>query len=364
MENSPSEIIERDVVVIGSGIGGAMAAYKLASRDKKVIILEQGVRLNHSQVKQVFDSQSFIGNPDVPLEEIHYTDKKTKKSLPRVVGGLARFYAGVSLRMREKEFEQWPFSYNEIEPYYSEAETLMKISGLAGFDPCEPPRSKSYVHTLPPMSQMSAYLSSAAKQAGLKPFQHPMAIRFDEGCVRCNHCNQVPCAYGVKWNPDSFLSEQHALPIEVCDQTEVKQILWRKEGEEILIEGVTAMRADGQKILVKGKSYVLAAGALLTPRLLMQSGLQKINPLIGTHLMTHCLGLVVGIFPRQISREFDFHKWFSVSDYYYDEEGKVRGLIQQDHLTVKKKVFAKIPRWLHSLVARFYYNTCQLLVIA
>ncbi len=364
MTNTFAEIIETDVVVIGSGIGGAMAAYKLASRGKKVVILEQGVRLSAAQVKQVFESESFIGNPAVPLVEVHYDGKKTKKNLPKVVGGLARFYAGVSLRMREKEFERWPFSYNEIEPYYSEAETLMKISGIAGIDPCEPPRSRSYIHSLPAMSQMSAYLSNAAKERGLKPFQHPMAIRFEDGCVRCNHCNQVPCAYEVKWNPDSFLAEQKTLSIFLYDQTEVTALRWTQEGSERKVEAVEALRSDGQKILVKGKNYVLAAGALLTPKLLMKSGLQEINPLIGTHLMTHCLGLVVGFFPRPISREFDFHKWFSVSDYYYDEMGKVRGLIQQDHLTAKKKVFAKIPRWLHPLVARFYYNTCQLLVIA
>ncbi len=362
----PDKIIESDAVVIGSGIGGAMAAYALASKGKTVSVLEQGVRLSKEKVVQVFESESFIGNPTVPLIPVEFLDNKKKnRPLPSVAGGMARFYSSVSLRMREKEFNRWPFSYQQIEPYYSQAEHLMHISGTPGIDPLDPPRSKPYIHALPPMSALSKRLSLGAEKLGMKPFQHPMAIHFEGGCVRCNFCNQVPCPYGVKWNPDTFLQEQKNLPIHFYDQTSAQTIGLKTEGTSRRVEAIEATNvASGERFRFRAKTFVLAGGALLTPKLMIRSGFSTWNPLVGTHLMTHCLGLVVGFFPFQISAENDFHKWWSVSDDYFDEEGNVRGLIQQDHLTTKKKVFAKIPRWLHPLVARFYYNTCQILVIA
>ncbi|MDO8494493.1 MAG: GMC family oxidoreductase [Deltaproteobacteria bacterium] len=358
--------IESDVVVIGSGIGGAMAAYQLASKGKTVSVLEQGIRLSKEKIQQVFESESFIGNRDVPTVPVEFLgNKKKNRPLPSAAGGLARFYASVSLRMREREFDRWPFSYAEIEPYYSQAEQLMHISGKPGFDPCEPYRSHSYPHALPPMSDLSKRLSLGAEKLGMKPFQHPMAIHFEGGCVRCNFCNQVPCPYGVKWNPDSFLQEQKKLPIRFFERMSARKINFRLSGKEHRIDSITALNlADGKEIFFRAKTFVLAGGALLTPKLMLVSGLGDCNPLVGTHLMTHCLGLIVGFFPFQISAEHDFHKWWSVSDNYFDKEGNVRGLIQQDHLTTQKKIFAKIPRWLHPLVARFYYNTCQLLAIA
>lgn len=360
------KIIESDVVVIGSGVGGAMAAYQLASKGKTVSILEQGARLSKEKIAQVFETESFIGNPDVPLVPVEFlTNKKKNRPLPSVAGGLARFYSGVSFRMREREFDRWPFSYQQIEPYYSKAEHLMHISGNPGMDPLDPPRSKPYKYSLPPMSELSKRLSLGAIALGLKPFQHPMAIHFEGGCVRCNFCNQVPCPYGVKWNPDTFLKEQATLPIHFYDQMSARKIHFKMEGDRRRVEWIEAVSlVDGQSFEFRAKTFILAGGALLTPKLMLRSGFCDFNPLVGTHLMTHCLGLIVGFFPFQISAENDFHKWWSVSDYYFDEGGNVRGLIQQDHLTTKKKVFAKIPRWLHPLVARFYYNTCQILVIA
>lgn len=358
--------IESDVVIVGSGVGGAMAGFCLAGKGKRVHILERGIALDGRLIKDVFESESFIGHSQIPLVTVDFLgDRKKNRPLPAVVGGLARFYAGVSLRMRAREFEKWPFSYEQIEPYYSRAEQLMHISGNPGNDPLEPKRSQAYPHPLPPMSALSRRLAEGAEAMELKPFQHPMAIHFDGGCVRCNFCNQVPCLYGVKWNPDHFLSGQKELPIRLFPQTKANRIHFQKRNGEVRIESIEAFsQKEGETIRFRAKTFILSAGALGTPLLMLRSGFREITPSVGTCLMTHCLGLVVGFFPFQISAENDFHKWWSVSDYYFDEKGEVRGLIQQDHLTSRKKIFAKIPRWLHSLVAKFYYNSCQLLVIA
>lgn len=362
-----TKVIQADVVVVGSGIAGCLSAYQLASQGNKVAILEQGSILPLESVVAIHESESFMGNPNVtciPLDLVN-GKKISRRYLPSVVGGLAKFYAGVSIRMREKEFERWPISYQEIEPYYSKAEHILQVSGKAGVDPLDPPRSETYVHDLPEMSELSRKLSKGAEALGLKPFQHPFAIQFEKNCIRCNYCNQVPCPYDAKWSPDKLLLENSNLPIRLYDQTSAVKIHWKNKGNKRKIQFIEATNNKDKTVIhFRAKNFVIAGGALFTPKLMILSGFREQNSLVGTHLMTHCLGLVVGLFPFQISEEQDFHKWFSISDYYFDEAGRVIGLIQQDHLTTLRNLLLKVPRALHPVVKKFYYNTCQLLVIA
>ena len=357
---------ESDVVVVGAGIGGALAAFQLASKGLRVAVVDKGRWLNSEQTQTVYETESFKNRDEVPCESIEIRNgrKKTVNQLPSVVGGLARFYAAVSLRMREQEFEKWPFDYDDIEPYYARGEELLGVSGTTGADPLEPPRTAPYPNALPEMSELSRKLSQGAVELGLNPFQHPFAIRFEDGCKRCNYCNQVPCPYSYKWSPDYFLRSHEDLPIQVFDTTRVDRLHWNVTGSDRRIESVEGRDAEGKLVSFRADKYILAGGAIFTPSLMIQSGLGEVNPLIGTHLMTHCLGLVLGIFPFKISAEDDFHKWWSVSDFYFDPEGNVRGLIQQDHLTTRRSIFSRVPRIFHPLAEKFYYNTCQLLVMA
>lgn len=359
-------IIESDIVIVGSGIGGAMVAYSLASRGLNVSLLERGLHMDEALIESVFNSESFIGHPSIPLIPLDFAGDITRsRPVPEVEGGLARFYSGVSLRMREKEFEKWPFDYNEIEPFYSEAEQLMMVAGIPGNDKLEPNRSKPYPLKLPPVSEFSKKLMDKAQKMGLAPFQHPFVIDFDPKCIRCNHCNQVPCLYGVKWSPDSFLQKNAHLPMKIYNKTNAIRLNWNKNGKNRQVESVEAIRSDTkERVVFKAKKFIIAGGALFTPKVLMLSGASDWNPIIGKYLMTHCLSLVIGFFPFKVSAEKDFHKWWSIADFYFDKSGQVRGLIQQDHLTSQKKIFSKIPKILHSIVSKFYYNTCQLLVIA
>jgi len=362
-----SSRIEADVIVIGSGIAGAMAAYAQFKRGKNVVVIDRGGRLSKETIQDVFDSESFIGNSHVQQLRIDFAgDKSRARPMPAMVGGLARVYSGVSLRMREREFTRWPFSYDDLEPYYSEAESLMHVSGNRDSNDVTAPR-RSGVHplTLPSMSDHAMRLYRAATRCGLHPFQHPFVIDFEPKCVMCNHCNQVPCLYNCKWNPDTFLSQYEGNKLKMISRLEAVSIEWSGNGEERSVVGIKAVDMNsGEEVGLYAKKYILAAGAILSPRLLLESGVSEWNPLVGTHLMTHCLGLVVGFFPFRMSAEGDFHKWFSVSDYYFDDQGDVRGLIQQDHLTARKKIFGSIPKILHPFISLGYYNSCQMLVMA
>ena len=224
--------IEADVVVVGSGIAGAMAAFAAAAQGKRVAVLERGPVLSDAIASEVFRHNTFYGVESLPRVAVTKTgaDGTSNRFLPTVVGGLANFYQGVSLRMREAEFQRWPIAYAQLEPYYSHAEELLGVAGMAGNDPYEPPRSRPYPHALPEPTEVGRRMIDAAQRTGVRAFPHPLAIRFDGGCQRCFYCNQVPCPVGVKFSPARFLAQHTGLSVTVHPEHYVTQIVWREHG--------------------------------------------------------------------------------------------------------------------------------------
>jgi choline dehydrogenase-like flavoprotein len=360
--------IEADVVVVGSGIGGSLVAYKVASRGKTVVLLEQGPHLTTDTVATIFERHTFQVNPPVPVISVTRMSRQKKiaeRHLPLVVGGLANFYMAVSLRMREREYYNWPLTYLEIEPYYSEAEQLLDVGGQTGADPTEPPRSRAYPSNLPEMSETAKRVQRGAQAIDINGFPHPLAIRFNKGCRRCFYCNQISCPYGVKFTPTRLLRENTHLPIRLFPQHTAQRIYVSGRGMFKVVEHIEVWnQKDKQTVRCRGKVYILCGGALQTPLLMIRSGLQEHNPLIGTHLMTHCMATVWGIFPDTISGNEEFDKWLTITGFYFDEREEVRGLIQQEQLTPQNWILGHFPRPFHWLVRRYFPRACNLLVIA
>lgn len=355
--------IRHEDVVIGGGIAGAFTAHALARKGRKPLLIDRGVSLDAGTIDAIFQKQSVLTTEICPKIRVRFQGERAEKRLPAAMGGLARFYAGVSLRMREREFDRWPFPYAALEPFYSEAEAIMRVSGRHGVDPTDPPYSRDYPLPLPPMSALSARIFEGAQRYGAHPFQHPFAIDFKD-CMLCNYCNQVPCPVDAKWSPDRVIQAlRRAGTLDVVDRALVRRVEWEGVDGDAVIRAVEFERG-GETVRCEGERFFFAAGALLTPLLLLKSGLGERAPLLGTHLMTHCLGLVLGVFPDRISSENGFHKWFSVADYYFDDAGGVRGLIQQDHLTTWERVVGRFPRALRPIIEAFYFRTCQLLLVA
>lgn len=128
-----------DVIIVGSGAGGASAAYKLVKAGKRVLVVEKGGELPRDgstlDVKQVFvegrfktkdqwlDGQGRVMHPD------EYNN----------VGGKTKWYGAALLRFTPHEFkaepayqgQAWPFGYDELEPWYDEAEGLLHVNRFA-----------------------------------------------------------------------------------------------------------------------------------------------------------------------------------------------------------------------------------------
>jgi choline dehydrogenase-like flavoprotein len=168
-----------DVIVIGSGPGGASLAQRLApdlaKAGKRILILERGGYLRRSEKN--WSSQAVFVDGDYQADET-WTNSKGKTFAPGLhyyVGGNSKVYGAALFRLREKDFGEvrhaggvspaWPLGYDAFEPYYAEAEALFHVHGQRGEDPLEPPASGAYPY--PPVSHEPAVQDLSDGLAGI-----------------------------------------------------------------------------------------------------------------------------------------------------------------------------------------------------
>lgn len=341
-----------DAIVIGSGFGGIMVARQLVSAGMQVLMLERG-----DWVKRGPENWGLRGSIDLTP---HY-DKETalrvvaggnKKvmGLYSCVGGPSVFYGGVSFRFREQDFEKndaiangsgaaWPLKYNDLEPFYTQAEKILNISGEVGADPTAPPRSAPFPQSPAPLASISAKVKSGAEQLGLRPFQLPLAINYEDRsrptCQHCTTCDTFACAVGAKNDLATVvLPDLIERGLELRANTVVSG-LKVENGAVSQVECVS--KETGERQSFSAKFVVLAAGSLGSPHLLLAAGLDALNPggqVVGRYLMRHTNAIVFGIFPGVADKEGRFHKQLAILDYYFghpdapDLKGKI-GSLQQ-----------------------------------
>ena len=200
-----------DVIIIGSGPGGASVAHRLAPTGKRILLLERGDYLPRSPAN--WDSQVvFVDGAYQALETWSGADGRTfHPGLHYCVGGNSKIYGAALFRMRERDFDEivhkdgvspaWPLKYDAFEPYYAEAEQLFHVHGQRGEDPNEPPSSGPYPY--PPVSHEPRILavSEGLTRDGLHPFHLPLGILLDEKdgkptptsiCIRCDAFDGFP----------------------------------------------------------------------------------------------------------------------------------------------------------------------------
>lgn len=140
-----------DVIIIGSGAGGGTLAHRLAPSGKRVLLLERGDWLPR-EVENWDATAVFVDNRYVADDTWH--DQDGKSFQPQIhynVGGATKLYGAALYRLREKDFGElkhfdgispaWPVSYQEFEPFYTQAEQLYQVHGVRGEDSTEPPYS-------------------------------------------------------------------------------------------------------------------------------------------------------------------------------------------------------------------------------
>ena len=327
-----------DAVIVGSGLGGALAAHRLAEAGARVLVLERG-RWPHRdeadwQPRAILSDLRYRGK--TPLSVRQLGDRRFRPlPMNETVGGMSVFYGGASLRLRPPDFNRWPFDYRELEPFYGAAERLLGVHGVAGADPLEPPRSGAYPFPSIPFSAPAERIRQSGQELGFRPFPIPLAINFSSDgkpqCVRCNTCDGFPCAIDAKNDATGILRRAEGKGLVVRAGTVVSRL--RTRGARVVAaEGIA--EESGEPVSFEAPLFVVAAGALGSPAILLRSGLggdgSGALP-VGRFLMRHCNAVVAGLFPFRTNPEQVFHKQVCFTDFYEEQrkrDGLAVGVIQ------------------------------------
>ncbi len=175
-----------DVVIVGSGMGGATTALALARRGVDVLVLERGGRLPR-EPENWSPRAVFLEGRYRPSER--WLDREGRPFRPGVhyaVGGNTKVYGASLPRLREQDFTAvehlegtsppWPFGYADLEPYYAEAERLYRVHGASGEDPGEPWRSTPFPFAALQHEPYVAELAGRLRAQGVHPSANAMGV--------------------------------------------------------------------------------------------------------------------------------------------------------------------------------------------
>lgn len=378
---------ERDVLIIGSGFGGAAAAHSFVTAGRRVTLLERGDWVTRGPENWLPDSVGGLSRWF--SNETGWRDVSGPVSHPvgtyHCVGGPSVFYGGVSLRFREADFEplpeidtdsgaRWPFSYQDLEPFYGQAEQMIGVAGTAGLDPTEPFRSTPFPTNPLPLAAVSQRIAAAARGLGLNPFPLPLAMHTGSSadrktCMACGNCDGFACAIEAKNDlATAVIRPLLAQGLDLRTGIAVSRI--ETDGHRVdRVVGVDT--ASGETLQFSAPVVILAAGALATPHLLLASGLESLNPAsvaVGRYLTRHRNEILLGIFARRPDPDHTFHKQLGIHDFYFGDPADPKRLSRAgglQQLPTPPIALARdgLPRPLRPL-ARFVDNLTGLLLIA
>jgi choline dehydrogenase-like flavoprotein len=334
--------VDYDVIIIGTGAGGGTLARRLAPSGKRILLLERGDWLPR-EPQNWLAQDVFVDNRYVS-EDTWYDDsgKAFQPQIHYFVGGATKLYGAALYRLRAEDFGElkhhdgvspaWPITYDEIEPYYTEAEQFYEVHGARGEDPTEPHASAPY--PFPPVSHEPRIqqLSDDLEAAGFHPFHAPCGIRLNESnmpysaCVRCANCDGFVCAVQGKSDAE-VLGVRPALEhpnVELLTNAKAVRLETNEAGTavtEVVVE------RDGETKTYAGELVVVACGAANTAKLLLLSatdkhrnGLANGSDQVGRNYMFHNSQAVLAL-----SREENptvFQKTLGLNDFYFAGEGR------------------------------------------
>lgn len=361
-----------DVLIIGSGIGGATLAYGLVQRGLRVTMLERGVSLPREEqnwnVNEVFHKQRYK-----PQEE--WLDKDGASFRPGnyyYVGGSSKLFGATMMRMREQDFEElaheggsspaWPIRYADLAPYYDRAEQLYQVHGRVGADPNAPAGMPAYPFPEMPSEPFIQQVAEALKDVGVCAFPIPAAIQNHKGgaCQLCKTCDGFPCKINAK-NDAEVAAIFPALAtglLELKTDCKVDKLILSADGQQV--ESVQYMEGRVKKTL-SAPIVVLACSAVNSAALLLRSacaqapnGVANSSDVVGRNYMAHNNTALMSMGWRV--NPTSFQKTLSINDYYFGDDAyafpmgniQLLGKLQSGMLTAGQK---HVPAFVGNMMA-------------
>ena len=340
--DSPGPDSQRwDVIIVGSGAGGATLALELAPTGRKILLLERGDYLKRSpdnwSAKAVFVEGRYQASDTWYDEKGH----GFHPGLHYLVGGNTKVYGGALYRLRERDFGQvvhpegvspaWPLSYEVFEPWYTRAEQLFQVHGLRGADPTEPWASAPYPHPPVRHEPRIAELAEALERIGHHPYPQPLAILLDETpegrvrpdspCIRCDAFDGFPCASNGKADAQVICVDPALTHANVTLLTGAYVERLRTDPSGRTVTGVEVVR-NGEREVYQGDIVVSACGALSSALLMFRSasdahpgGLANGSDQVGRNYMRHNNAAFMAVSRRP--NDTVFQKTLALSDFYF-----------------------------------------------
>ena len=321
-----AETLQADIVVVGSGVAGAMVAAKLAAAGLKVLILEAGPRVDRGEGLERFQKSrtkttlSAYENP--PHAQSPDTDRlgdyyvlsgptKFEALYLRAVGGSTWHWGGNASRLHPNDFRMrsqygqavdWPIEYAALLPYYDQAERELGVAG----DPatCLVPAARG-PFPMPPIPQTynDRMVAKAAAPLGMTLKATPQARNseaYDDRPACCGSAMCVPmCPVGAKYDGSVHVGKAEASGAQLVENAVAYRI---EVGADRRITGIRFRRPDGTDGLATGRSFVIAAHAIETPKLMLMStsealpgGVGNSSDGVGRNLMAHIQTGFVGL---------------------------------------------------------------------
>ena len=313
-----SEQYSADVVVIGSGIVGALAAHRLAAQGASVLILESGPRIDRATLVENFRNSprkgdfvspypfsSWSPHPVYQPEDNDYLVQAGpypyKAEYLRIVGGTTWHWAAQAWRVLPNDLRikslygvgrDWPIAYEDLEPFYYEAEVKMGVSGAPNNGS---PRNKPF-----PMQPVAeSYLEQRFRER-LAPGGYQVITNTTARNSRA-YDNRPACCGNNNCMPICPIDAQYhgGLSVEAAEQAGAKLIhnavVYRIEHDaQDRIVAVHYYDPQKNSVRVTGKTFILAANGIESPKLLLLSasdkfknGLANSSGTVGRHLMDH-----------------------------------------------------------------------------
>ncbi len=362
-----------DIVIIGSGMGGASLAAGLVGSGAKVLILEKGQRI--LDTPETRDTRAIFQRGFYSPKETWF-DKDGKPFTPGnyyVVGGNTKFYGAVHFRYRKEDFLElafpeggvspaWPFSYDEFEPWYCKAEELYQTHGTPDEDPTEPYHSRPYAHAPVPDEPAIARVRERLKKAGLNPASLPLGVDIDRWLKRAKT--------GFDAFPDTLTGKMDAESCGLAAALKDPDITMEVGADVIRLEtdaqnriSAIVYRQNGEEKRLSPKLTILSAGAVRSTVLLLRSadsrnpnGLANSSDQIGRNFMNHNASFMLAIDPRTINDSV-YQKTLHFNDFYFDD-GRGSGPLGQVQLlgrvtaSILKSRIPLVPEWALGMLSR------------
>jgi len=356
----------RSAIIVGSGAGGSVAAWALATAGWRVLILEKGRNLlpglgtdgpigslfGNDEVKtgRFFENQDIVLEPRTARTQSE-AEQGTARSfvgdvntLPTVVGGGTVHWDAKTPRFWRQDFKgrslygpvpdanvaDWPLTYDDLAPFYDEIEQRLGVQGDVAQMPAatlaQAPRSGPFPMPPNPPMHGGMLLAEGAGRLGYTAYPFPMAVNSTDydGRPRCNSCGFCS-GYGCPINARggaavSFL--QHALLAGA--RLKPRAFVYRVNRSPLrpAVTSVSYIDGNGRRRRAHADIVILAASAIETARLLLLSadavqpdGLGNRSGQVGRNLMFHFFTIAGGVFNE------DVHAWrgpsttFTIDDF-------------------------------------------------